>query len=70
MNSLYNRFGPGNQNGGIPSGSAIEKFAKDNNLTNAIAERQVRSMLNSGQMTQEQFNRLSAMAQQFGGLMK
>lgn len=39
-------------------------------ITNGNAEEIVKGMLSSGQMTQEQFNQMSMLAQQFQGFIK
>lgn len=42
----------------------------NNAITNGNAEQIVRNMISSGQMSQEQFNTMSMMAQQFQGFLK
>ena len=64
--------------GGIGGGNQVTPFSPFGNMMNFISQfnqfrtgisgdpkAQVQQLLNSGQMSQEQFNQLSAMAQQF-----
>ena len=76
MNPLFNRFGNGNGNNASASGP----FGGVLNMMNAFRQfkqnfqgdprEQVQNMLNSGQMSQEQFNQLSNMAAQFKDVFK
>lgn len=56
------------------NGMNLMQFMKDfeqfRNNFNGDPKAQVQGLLDSGQMTQEQFNQLSAMAQQFGQLIR
>lgn len=65
MNPLFNMFNQGNQNGGNSPFGLIQQFYQFRNAFQGDPRQKVQELLNSGQMTQDQFNRLSAMAQQF-----
>ena len=77
MNPLFNRFG--NHIGNNPA-PASGPFGNVLNMANAFRQfkqnfqgdprEQVQNMLNSGQMSQEQFNQLSNMAAQFKDVFK
>lgn len=77
MNPFFNRFG--NQ-GQFQSGGMSSPFSNFSNMLNQFRnfksqfqgdpQQQVQQLLNSGQMTQEQFNQLSQLAQQFQNTMK
>lgn len=68
-NPFFNRFG--NRGGGMmpgPLGNAqnlIKQFNQFNSQFQGDPREQVQQLLNSGQMTQEQFDRFSDMAQPF-----
>lgn len=72
-NPLFSRFNQngGNfipQNNGNPMNSMVEIMRKFNQFKNNFQgdpREQVQQLLNSGRMSQEQFNNLSAMASQF-----
>ena len=69
-NPFFNRFNRGNQMPG-PFGNArnlMNQFQQFKSQFQGDPREQVQQLLNSGQMTQEQFNQLSSMAQQFQGL--
>lgn len=76
MNPLFNRFGNNNGNNVPASGP----FGSVLNMVNAFKQfkqnfqgdprEQVQNLLNSGQMSQEQFNQLSNMAAQFKDVFK
>lgn len=74
-NPLFNMFGPNAQNGG-PSGpfsnvaNLITQYNKFKSTFQGDPEQKVKELLNSGQMTQAQFDQLSEMAKQFQMLMK
>ena len=71
-NPLLNMFGPNLQNGG-PFGNLMGLMNQFNNFRNSFQgdpEQKVKELLNSGQMTQAQFDQLSQMAQQFQNMMK
>lgn len=70
-NPLYQMFGgqnpPNNQNGG-PFGNpmqVIQEFNKFRSTFQGNPQQKVQELLSSGQMSQEQFNQLSNMAQTF-----
>lgn len=79
-NPLFNRFGqngsnfiPGNQAQQGPLGNMMGlmgKFQQFRNTFRGDPRAQVQQLLESGQMTQEQFNQLSQMAQQFQNMIK
>lgn len=71
-NPLFDRFGPQNQNGG-PFGNMMNLVNQFNQFKSAFrgdAQQTVQELLNSGQMTQAQFNQLSQMANQLQRMMK
>lgn len=63
-NPLFDRFGKQNQNGG-PFSNLIGQFNAFRSTFQGDPQQKVQELLNSGQMTQEQFNQLSSMAQDF-----
>ena len=65
MNSIF-----GNQNMFGNIGNMINQFNQFQSNFNGDPKQKVQELLNSGQMSQEQFNQLSAMAQTFQTLMK
>lgn len=67
-NPLFSRFGGNNQNGS-PLGNLISQFNQFRSNFQGNPQEKVQELLNSGQMTQEQFNQLSSMAQDFQKLM-
>lgn len=70
MNPLWS--GSQLQNGG-PFGNMIgliKQFNQFKNGFNGDPKAQVQQLLNSGQMSQEQFNNLQAMANQLQGVLK
>lgn len=75
-NPLFNMFGPGVQNGGInntPLSNMTNLLTKYNEFRSSFKgdpEQKVKELLNSGQMTQAQFQQLSEAAKQFQKLMK
>lgn len=56
--------------GGNPFGNIMEQFIQFKNNFRGDPQTQVQQLLNSGQMTQEQFNRLQAMAKQMQKFLK
>lgn len=70
-NPFFNRFGNrGNPMPG-PLGNMqnlMSQFQQFKNQFQGDPQQQVQELLNSGKMTQEQFNQLSGMAQQFQGI--
>ena len=75
-NPLFNMFGPNVQNGGLnntPLGNMTNLLTKYNEFRSSFKgdpEQKVKELLNSGQMTQAQFQQLSEAARQFQKLMK
>ena len=65
MNPLFNMFGPFNNINNV-----INQYNQFKNSFQGDPKQKVQELLNSGQMTQEQFNQLSAMAQTFQTLLK
>lgn len=66
-NPLFGMFG--NQQG-HPMMNMLSQFQQFRKSFNGDPKEQVQQLLNSGQMSQEQFNQLSQMAQQMRQLMK
>lgn len=65
MNPLYNMMNPmGNMSG------LLQQFAQFRQSFRGDAKQQVQQMLNSGRITQEQYNRAVQMAQQLQGMMR
>lgn len=77
MNPLFNRFG---NNNNVNNAPAPGPFGNVMNMVNAFRQfkqnfqgdprEQVQNLLNTGQMSQEQFNQLSNMAAQFKDVFK
>lgn len=63
MNPLFNMFG-GNQQAMFPF-NMIQQFNQFRQTFSGDPRQQVQNLLNSGQMSQQQFNQLSQMAQTF-----
>lgn len=75
-NPLYNRF-CNNRNGNInlpgPLGNIqnfMQRFQQFKNQFQGDPKQQVQNLLDSGQMTQEQFNQLSNMAKMYQNLFR
>lgn len=67
-NPLFNLLGGGNPFQGTPFGNAlnlVQQFQQFRNSFRGDPRQQVQDLLNSGQMTQDQFNQLQSMANQF-----
>ena len=65
MNPLFNLFGQNyNQNGNFPL-NLVQQFNQFRSTFQGDPKQQVQNLLNSGQMTQEQFTQLSSMARDF-----
>lgn len=64
MNPLFNFFNRGQSNQMFPFGM-IQQFNQFRQTFQGNPRQQVQNLLNSGRMTQEQFNQLSSMAQMF-----
>lgn len=67
VSSIYNMFG--NQQTGNSILNMINQFNQFKQNFNGDAQQEVQRLLNSGQMTQQQFNKLSQTATQFQRLM-
>lgn len=71
VSSLFNMFGqqaqPINNNGFANMMSQFQQFKQN---FSGDPQQQVQQLLNSGQMSQQQFNQLSTMATQFQNMMK
>lgn len=70
MNPLFNMFG--NQQAGGPFNNVnnvIEQYNQFKSNFQGDPKQQVQNLLNSGQMSQDQFNQLSSMAQAFQTLL-
>lgn len=67
-NPLFNLLGGGNPFQGTPFGNAlnlVQQFQQFRNSFRGDPRQQVQNLLNSGQMSQDQFNQLQSMASQF-----
>lgn len=64
MNPLFNMFGQNNQNGMFPF-NMIQQFNQFKQNFQGDPKQRVQNLLDTGQMSQEQFNQLSSMAQMF-----
>lgn len=68
MNPLFNMFG--NQQGPFNNmNNVIDQFNQFQSTFQGDPKQKVQELLNSGQMTQSQFNQLSNMAQMFQALL-
>lgn len=68
MNPLFNMFG--NQQGPFNNmNNVVDKFNQFQSTFQGDPKQKVQELLNSGQMTQNQFNQLSNMAQVFQTLL-
>lgn len=68
MNPLFNAFG--NQPQAPFPMNMIQDFMQFKRNFRGNPQQQVQNMLNSGQMTQDQFNQLHQMYQQFGSFFR
>jgi len=69
MNPLFNMFGQNNQNGMFPF-NIIQQFNQFKQNFQGDPKQRVQNLLDTGQMSQEQFNQLSSMAQMFQQFLK
>lgn len=69
MNPFYQSFQQQNQNGGLPRNfqEAASSIIAQLNARHMTPEQRVRQMLQNKEMTQEQFEQLSRMADQITG---
>lgn len=71
MNPLFNIFGPTQSQGPFGNiNNVISEYNKFRETIQGDPRQQVQDLLNSGRMTQEQFNQLSQMAQSFQMLLR
>lgn len=64
-NPLFQMLGNRQNGSGFPPFDMIQQFNQFRNTFQGDPHQQVMNLLNSGRMSQEQFNQLSTMAQQF-----
>lgn len=69
-NSLFNILGGQSGVNMPPMFNMISKFNQFKNSFQGDARQEVQNLLNSGRMSQQQFNQLQSMAQQFSQLLK
>lgn len=69
-NSLFNILGGQSVGNMPPMFNMISKFNQFKNSFQGDARQEVQNLLNSGRMSQQQFNQLQSMAQQFSQLLK
>lgn len=67
MNSLFNDFKPQQNNS---MNNFLDQFNQFKSTFTGDPEQQVKQLLNSGRMSQEQFNQLAQMANQLRQLIK
>ncbi len=67
MSSLYNFFQPQQNN---PTANLINQFNQFKSTFTGNPEQQVKQLLSSGRMTQEQFNQFAQTANQLRNLIK
>ena len=70
MNPLFNEFNNNKPQGNNPLGNMFQKFQEFKNTFNGNPQEVVQNLLNTGKMTQGQFNQLSQMAEQFRAIFK
>ena len=67
MNSLFNEFQPNRMN---QMSSFLNQFNQFRSTFNGNPEQQVKQLINSGRMSQQQFNQLAQTANQLRQLIK
>ena len=67
MNSLFNEFHPNRMN---QMGNFLNQFNQFRSTFNGNPEQQVKQLINSGRMSQQQFNQLAQTANQLRQLIK
>ena len=67
-NPFYGKFG--NNNGNNQIANLIKQFSQFKSSINGDPKQKVQELLNSGQMTQEQFNQIQGIARQLQGILK
>lgn len=65
-NPLFNQLGGSQQN----NNSLLARFRQFKSQFSGDPQQKVQELLNSGKMTQAQFNQLAQMAEQFKGILK
>lgn len=73
MNPLFGLLGGGNPLQGTPFGNMMNFMQSFNQFRQSFQgdpKQQVQQLLNSGRMSQDQFNQLQQMAQQIQGMMQ
>lgn len=70
ISSLFSKFGMQQQPMNNGFSNMLNRFKEFKRTFSGNPQQQVQQLLNSGQMTQEQFNQLSKMATQFQNMMR
>ena len=71
MNPLYDAMRAGTGSGmGSGMGNMMQRFRQFQHAFHGDARQQVQQMLNSGRITQEQYNRAVQIAQQLQGMIR
>lgn len=71
MNPLYDAMRAGTGSGmGSGMGNMVQRFRQFQQAFRGDARQQVQQMLNSGRITQEQYNRAVQIAQQLQGMIR
>ncbi len=70
MNSLFNEFQPQQNNPMNQMGNFINQFNQFRSNFTGNPEQQVKELINSGRMSQDQFNQFAQMANQLRQLIK
>ena len=68
-NPIYNALGGGTPSAPAPMGNMMRRFNEFRKTFSGDPKQQVQELLNSGRMTQSQYNELQNMARQFAALM-
>ena len=69
-NPFFNLFNSGQNGGGMFNNNMLSQFNNFRSTFHGNPQAKVQELLNSGQMSQEQFNQLSSMAREFQKFMK
>lgn len=71
MNKLFNMFGQSQNTGPLGNmANLVSQFNQFRQTFQGDPNQEIQKLLNSGQMSQEQYNKLSQMAQMFSSLVK
>lgn len=71
MNKLFNMFGQSQNTGPLWNmANLVSQFNQFRQTFQGDPNQEVQKLLNSGQMSQEQYNKLSQMAQTFSSLVR